>query len=145
MKLDLANQPRNCASSMTDRPVSALQSSWQNEATGAQEGIGRAKQFGRTKPRCVRAPGWSSGAKRQNKANARLEAGSMVESKRTEGGKPRTERRRIGIRTIASDIGTPVRRSALPSAKASRADKSALRRDAILAAALEEFSARGFA
>jgi AcrR family transcriptional regulator len=48
-------------------------------------------------------------------------------------------------RTIASDIKVPVRKSALPSAKASRADKSAQRRDAILAAALEEFSARGFA
>src|SRR3984957_15436400 len=48
-------------------------------------------------------------------------------------------------RTIASDIKVPVRKSTLPSAKASRADKSAQRRDAILAAALEEFSARGFA
>jgi AcrR family transcriptional regulator len=48
-------------------------------------------------------------------------------------------------RAIASDIRAPVRKSASLAAKASRADKSALRRDAILTAALEEFSARGFA
>jgi AcrR family transcriptional regulator len=36
-------------------------------------------------------------------------------------------------------------RKARPRGKASRADKTALRRDAILAAALEEFSARGYA
>lgn len=47
---------------------------------------------------------------------------------------------------IASGIkGRPVRRSQPLTAKASRAGKSALRRDAILRAALEEFSARGFA
>jgi AcrR family transcriptional regulator len=40
--------------------------------------------------------------------------------------------------------GTPARKAA-PGAKATRADKTALRRDAILAAALEEFSARGYA
>jgi AcrR family transcriptional regulator len=39
----------------------------------------------------------------------------------------------------------PVRKSQPLAAKASRADKSALRRDAIVAAALEEFSTRGFA
>jgi AcrR family transcriptional regulator len=48
-------------------------------------------------------------------------------------------------RTIASVVRAPVRKSGAPAAKASRADKSALRRDAILAAALEEFSASGFA
>jgi AcrR family transcriptional regulator len=48
-------------------------------------------------------------------------------------------------RAIASDMKAPVRKSQPLAAKASRADKSALRRDAILAAALEEFSARGFA
>jgi AcrR family transcriptional regulator len=69
----------------------------------------------------------------------------MPKSKGGQRTKRRAHRRRTEARTIASDIGTPVRRSALPSAKASRADKSALRRDAILAAALEEFSARGFA
>jgi AcrR family transcriptional regulator len=36
-------------------------------------------------------------------------------------------------------------RTAVSRAKATRADKTALRRDAILAAALEEFSARGYA
>lgn len=46
---------------------------------------------------------------------------------------------------IASDVRAPVRKSQSLAAKASRADKSALRRDAILTAALEEFSARGFA
>jgi AcrR family transcriptional regulator len=44
-------------------------------------------------------------------------------------------------RAIAPDI----RRSQVLAAKVSRADRSVLRRDAILAAALEEFSARGFA
>ncbi len=48
-------------------------------------------------------------------------------------------------RAIASDTKAPVRKSPSLAAKASRADKSAQRRDAILAAALEEFSARGFA
>jgi AcrR family transcriptional regulator len=48
-------------------------------------------------------------------------------------------------RPLAAALKTPARRSPLPGTKASRADKSALRRDAILAAALEEFSARGFA
>jgi len=48
-------------------------------------------------------------------------------------------------RAIASDRKTPVRKSRLPAVKPTRADKSALRRDAILSAALEEFSARGFA
>jgi len=48
-------------------------------------------------------------------------------------------------RAIASDVKAPVRKSPSLAAKPTRADKSALRRDAILAAALEEFSARGFA
>ena len=48
-------------------------------------------------------------------------------------------------RTLAASVKAPARKSQLPAAKASRADKSLLRRDAILAAALEEFSARGFA
>ena len=48
-------------------------------------------------------------------------------------------------RALAAAAKSPVRKSPLSAAKASRADKSALRRDAILAAALEEFSARGFA
>jgi AcrR family transcriptional regulator len=48
-------------------------------------------------------------------------------------------------RAIASNMKAPVRRSPQPAVKPTRADKSALRRDAILAAALEEFSARGFA
>src|SRR5215468_3390048 len=48
-------------------------------------------------------------------------------------------------RALAAAVRAPVRKSQPSSAKASRADKSALRRDAILAAALEEFSARGFA
>jgi AcrR family transcriptional regulator len=60
----------------------------------------------------------------------------------TKSGRPRSERRRA--RSIAAAVKNPMRTSS-PAAKASRADQSALRRDAILAAALEEFSARGFA
>ena len=48
-------------------------------------------------------------------------------------------------RTLAAAVKAPARRSQLAGVKASRADQSAFRRDAILAAALEEFSARGFA
>jgi AcrR family transcriptional regulator len=47
-------------------------------------------------------------------------------------------------RSVAAAIKSPVRKSQSRD-KPTRADKSALRRDAILAAALEEFSARGFA
>jgi AcrR family transcriptional regulator len=46
---------------------------------------------------------------------------------------------------IAFDMETPVRKLPALAGKSTRADKSALRRDAILAAALEEFSVRGFA
>src|SRR5258706_12716710 len=48
-------------------------------------------------------------------------------------------------RAPASGVKAPVRKSPQLAAKPTRADKSALRRDAIVAAALEEFSARGFA
>jgi AcrR family transcriptional regulator len=48
-------------------------------------------------------------------------------------------------RTLAAAAKAPARRSQLTRVKPSRADQSAFRRDAILAAALEEFSARGFA
>jgi AcrR family transcriptional regulator len=48
-------------------------------------------------------------------------------------------------RAIASDTKAPIRKSPPPAVRPTRADKSALRRDAIVAAALEEFSARGFA
>jgi len=48
-------------------------------------------------------------------------------------------------RSCAATAKAPARKSQSPSARVSRADKSALRRDAILAAALEEFSGRGFA
>src|SRR5580704_7904955 len=48
-------------------------------------------------------------------------------------------------RTLAAAIKAPARKSHSPTVKPTRADKSALRRDAILTAALEEFSARGFA
>jgi AcrR family transcriptional regulator len=48
-------------------------------------------------------------------------------------------------RAIASGMKAPVRKSPQLATKPTRADKSALRREAILAAALEEFSARGFA
>src|SRR5215831_5850435 len=48
-------------------------------------------------------------------------------------------------RAIASDMKAPVRKSPRFAARSTRADKSALRRDAILGAALEEFSGRGFA
>jgi AcrR family transcriptional regulator len=48
-------------------------------------------------------------------------------------------------RAIAPAQKTPARKSRQPARKPTRADKSALRRDAILAAALEEFSSRGFA
>ena len=56
-----------------------------------------------------------------------------------------TDPERQPARTIAADVKSSVRKSPSLGARASRADKSALRRDAILAAALEEFSARGFA
>ncbi len=48
---------------------------------------------------------------------------------------------------LASPLGSrgPAARKTAPRGKASRADKTALRHDAILAAALEEFSARGYA
>jgi AcrR family transcriptional regulator len=48
-------------------------------------------------------------------------------------------------RTFAAVVKAPARKSRSPTVKPTRADKSALRRDAILMAALEEFSARGFA
>src|SRR5215469_3470127 len=48
-------------------------------------------------------------------------------------------------RAVASDMKAPVRKSPQLAVKPTLADKSALRRDAILAAALEEFSGRGFA
>src|SRR5260370_32588723 len=48
-------------------------------------------------------------------------------------------------RAPAPGIKAAVRKSPQLAPKPTRADKSALRRDAILAAALEEFSARGFA
>jgi len=50
-----------------------------------------------------------------------------------------------GARALGAAVKAPARKSQSPGIRASRADKSALRRDAILAAALEEFSARGFA
>src|SRR5260221_1503053 len=46
-------------------------------------------------------------------------------------------------RALASGMKAPVNKSPQLSPKPTRADKSALRRDAIVAAALEEFSARG--
>ena len=66
-------------------------------------------------------------------------------------GKPANARRGARASTpqrsrhIAPELKTPVRKTQPRAAPASRADKSALRREAILAAALEEFSARGFA
>jgi AcrR family transcriptional regulator len=48
-------------------------------------------------------------------------------------------------RTLPAAVKAPARNSQSLAAKPTRADKSALRRDAILTAALEEFSARGFA
>jgi AcrR family transcriptional regulator len=48
-------------------------------------------------------------------------------------------------RALASGVKAAVRKSQQLAVKPTRADKSALRRDAILAAAVEEFSARGFA
>src|SRR5215468_11615613 len=48
-------------------------------------------------------------------------------------------------RAIASGLKAPARKPRPLAAKAGRADKTALRRDAIVTAALEEFSARGFA
>jgi AcrR family transcriptional regulator len=48
-------------------------------------------------------------------------------------------------RARASDLKASARKSPQLAPKPTRADKSALRRDAIVAAALEEFSARGFA
>ena len=52
---------------------------------------------------------------------------------------------RAPSRTLAAAVKSPARKSQSPVTRASRADKSALRRDAILTAALEEFSTRGFA
>jgi AcrR family transcriptional regulator len=56
----------------------------------------------------------------------------------------------VGRATTAPERHSPAQahtggRPVPPRAKATRADKTALRRDAILAAALEEFSARGYA
>jgi AcrR family transcriptional regulator len=51
----------------------------------------------------------------------------------------------VAARKSLSPAVKPARNTLAPAAKPSRADKSAFRRDAILAAALEEFSARGFA
>ena len=56
----------------------------------------------------------------------------------------------VGRATPAPERHSPAQahtdgRPVPPRAKATRADKTALRRDAILAAALEEFSARGYA
>src|SRR5258708_22988374 len=48
-------------------------------------------------------------------------------------------------RAPASGVKAPVRKSPQLAPKPTRADKSALRRDAIVAAALEEVSACGFA
>jgi len=48
-------------------------------------------------------------------------------------------------RSLAAEVKAPERKTLSPAAKPSRADKSAFRREAILAAALEEFSTRGFA
>src|SRR5258708_32271643 len=48
-------------------------------------------------------------------------------------------------RAPAPGVKAPIRKSPQLAVKPTRADKSALRRDAIVAAALEEFSARGFA
>jgi AcrR family transcriptional regulator len=52
---------------------------------------------------------------------------------------------KVAARKSMSPAVKPARKTLAPAAKPSRADKSAFRRDAILAAALEEFSARGFA
>jgi AcrR family transcriptional regulator len=49
------------------------------------------------------------------------------------------------LRSVPAAVKVAARKTLTPAAKPSRADKSAFRRDAILAAALEEFSARGFA
>jgi AcrR family transcriptional regulator len=57
----------------------------------------------------------------------------------------RTLRRSRGSRALTSGTKTTARKSPQLAVKPTRADKSALRRDAIVAAALEEFSARGFA
>src|SRR6266446_5393694 len=57
----------------------------------------------------------------------------------------RALRRSNGSRALAAGMKAPVSKSPQLAAKPTRADKSALRRDAIVAAALEEFSARGFA
>jgi len=57
----------------------------------------------------------------------------------------RALRRSDGSRVLASGMKAPARKSPGLAPKSTRADKSALRRDAIVAAALEEFSARGFA
>ena len=48
-------------------------------------------------------------------------------------------------RSLAAEVKAPPRKTLSPATKPSRADKSAFRREAILAAALEEFSTRGFA
>jgi AcrR family transcriptional regulator len=48
-------------------------------------------------------------------------------------------------RSLAAEVKAPERKTLSPATKPSRADKSAFRREAILAGALEEFAARGFA
>ena len=64
-------------------------------------------------------------------------AGSHGMSNRSDIGRP--------PRSIAAEVKAPERKSLSPAAKPSRADKSAFRREAILAAALEEFATCGFA
>src|SRR5579864_52760 len=58
-----------------------------------------------------------------------------------------TPRAGIGVprRIMPAEVKAPARKTLSPAIRPSRADKSAFRREAILAAALEEFAARGFA
>ena len=62
-------------------------------------------------------------------------------------GEPGDEASRDGRsrRAIPAAVKAPERKTLSPASRPSRADKTAFRREAILAAALEEFAARGFA
>jgi AcrR family transcriptional regulator len=60
-------------------------------------------------------------------------------------GKSNRARYTRSARTMPAAVNAPERKTLAPATKPSRADKSASRREAILAAALAEFSARGFA
>jgi AcrR family transcriptional regulator len=76
--------------------------------------------------------------RRPGRAKGRLPAHSS-------GGSPNRTATDRAPRTLAAEVKAPARKTLSPATRPSRADKSAFRREAILAAALEEFASRGFA